>query len=76
MTKSYEDGIIDCLKIMNNYKLSGIYDIPIKYIEEAIFKLLPSDQKLDLNDITKDSKKSLENVEYLDELTYMRKLSQ
>ena len=76
MTKSYEDGILDCLKIMNNYKLSGIYDIPIKYIEEAIFKLLPAEFKLDENDITKDSKKSLENPGYLDELTYMDKLSQ
>ena len=57
MTRSYEDGILDCLKIMNNYKLSGIYDIPIKYIEEAINKLLTSDQKLDQNDITSDSKK-------------------
>lgn len=76
MTKSYEDGILDCLKIINNYKMSGIYDIPIKYIEEAIFKLLPSDHKLDPKDITMEPKKSLENVEYLDELTYMRKLSQ
>jgi hypothetical protein len=57
LTRSYEDGILDCLKIMNNYKLSGIYDIPIKYIEEAINKLLTSDQKLDQNDITSDSKK-------------------
>lgn len=61
---------------MNNYKMSGIYDIPIKYIEEAITKLLPSDQKLDLNDITKDSKKSLENPGYLDDDVYMSKLSQ
>lgn len=76
MTKSYEDGIIDCLKIMDSYKLVGIYDIPIKYIEEAIIKLLPSDQKLDLNDITKEPKKSLENPEYLDENEYMRMLSQ
>ncbi len=76
MTKSYEDGIIDCLKIMNNYKMSGIYDIPIKYIEEAIFKLLPANSKLDLTDITMESKKSLENVEYLDDNVYMRKLSE
>ena len=76
MTKSYEDGIIDCLKIMNNYKMSGIYDIPIKYIEEAIFKLLPANFKLDENDIKTDPKKSLENPEYLDELTYMNKLSE
>lgn len=72
MTKSYQDGIIDCLKIMNNYKLSGIYDIPIKYIEEAIFKLLPADFKLNENDITSDPKKSLENVEYLDDKQYIQ----
>ena len=76
MTKSYEDGILDCLKIMNNYKMSGIYDIPIKYIEEAINKLLHADSKLDQNDITMEPKKSLENPGYLDELTYMDKLSQ
>ena len=40
MTKTYEDGIMDCLKAIDSYKLSGIYDIPIKYIEEAIRKLL------------------------------------
>lgn len=56
--------------------MSGIYDIPIKYIEEAIFKLLPANFKLDENDIKTDPKKSLENVEYLDELTYMNKLSE
>lgn len=51
MTKSYQDGIIDCLKAIEKYKLVGIYDIPIKYIEEAIIKLLPAEQKLDQNDI-------------------------
>ena len=76
MTKTYEDGIIDCLKAIEAYKLVGIYDIPIKYIEEAIFKLLPSDHKLDLKDITMEPKKSLENPEYLDENEYMRMLSQ
>ena len=45
MTKSYEDGIIDCLKIMDSYKLVGIYDIPIKYIEEAIRKLLTTPEQ-------------------------------
>ena len=76
MTRSYEDGIMDCLKIMNNYRMSGIYDIPIKYIEEAINKLLTSDQKLDEMTLMPDSKKSLENPGYLDEPTYMSKLSQ
>ncbi len=76
MTKSYEDGIIDCLKIMNNYKMSGIYDIPIRYIEEAILKLLPAELKLNGNDITMDPKKSLENPGYLDDNVYMSKLSQ
>lgn len=76
MTKSYEDGIIDCLKIMNNYKLSGIYDVPIRYIEEAVIKLLPANFKLDKTDITMEPKKSLENMEYLDDNVYMGKLSQ
>ena len=76
MTRSYEDGIMDCLKIMNNYRMSGIYDIPIKYIEEAINKLLPAEQKLDEMTLMPDSKKSLENPGYLDEPTYMSKLSQ
>jgi hypothetical protein len=56
--------------------MSGIYDIPIKYIEEAIIKLLPAEQKLDEMTLMPDSKKSLENPGYLDELTYMDKLSQ
>ena len=51
MTKSYQDGIMDCLEAINKYRLVGIYDIPIKYIEEAILKLLPAKQKLDKNDI-------------------------
>jgi len=67
---------MDCLEAINKYRLVGIYDIPIKYIEEAINKLLTSDQKLDQNDITMEPKKSLENPGYLDELTYMDKLSQ
>jgi hypothetical protein len=45
LTKSYEDGIIDCLKAIEKYKLVGIYDIPIKYIEEAIRKLLPTPEQ-------------------------------
>lgn len=76
MTKSYKDGIMDCLEAINKYRLVGIYDIPIKYIEEAIIKLLPAEQKLDEMTLMPDSKKSLENPEYLDEPTYMGKLSQ
>ena len=45
LTKSYEDGIMECLEILDKYKLVGIYDIPIKYIEEAIRKLLPTPEK-------------------------------
>ena len=67
---------MDCLEAINKYRLVGIYDIPIKYIEEAINKLLTSDQKLDEMTLMPDSKKSLENPGYLDELTYMDKLSQ
>jgi hypothetical protein len=52
LTKSYEDGIIDCLKAVEKYKLSGIYDVPIRYIEEAIIKLLPSGHIINLTDIS------------------------
>jgi hypothetical protein len=52
LTKSYEDGIMDCLKAIDTYKLSGIYDIPIKYIEEAIIKLLPSGYIINSTDIS------------------------
>jgi hypothetical protein len=45
LTKSYEDGIIDCLKAIEKYKLVGIYDVPIRYIEEAINKLLSTPEK-------------------------------
>ena len=45
MTKSYEDGIMECLEILDKYKLVGIYDVPIKYIEEAINKLLSTPEK-------------------------------
>jgi len=40
LTKTYEDGIMECLEILDKYKLVGIYDVPIRYIEEAINKLL------------------------------------
>ena len=62
MTKSYQDGIMDCLEAINKYRLVGIYDIPIKYIEEAINKLLPAEQKLDEMTLMPDSKKSLESL--------------
>lgn len=42
--KTYEDGINECLAILNNYKLVGIYDVPIIYIEEAINKILSTVQ--------------------------------
>ena len=45
LTKTYEDGIMECLEILEKYKLVGIYDIPIKYIEEAIRKLLPTPEQ-------------------------------
>jgi hypothetical protein len=67
---------MDCLEAIRKYKLVGIYDIPIKYIEEAITKLLPAEQKLDEMTLMPNPKKSLENPEYLDEPTYMSKLSQ
>ena len=73
MTKSYKDGILDCLNIIIEYQMVGIYDVPIRYIEEAIMKLLPTDPKELKPDITKDLKKSRE---VLDEGEYMLGLSQ
>ncbi len=45
LTKTYEDGIMDCLKAIEAYKLSGIYDVPIRYIEDAIKKLLTTPEQ-------------------------------
>ena len=73
MTKSYKDGILDCLNIIIEYQMVGIYDVPIRYIEEAIMKLLPTDPKELKPDITNDPKKSRE---VLDEGEYMLGLSQ
>jgi hypothetical protein len=73
LTKSYKDGILDCLNIIIEYQMVGIYDVPIRYIEEAIMKLLPTDPKELKPDITKDLKKSRE---VLDEGEYMLGLSQ
>ena len=40
MSKSYEDGILDCLAILNKWTDIGIYDVPIAYIREPMEKLL------------------------------------
>jgi hypothetical protein len=45
LTKTYEDGIMECLEVLEKYKLVGIYDVPIRYIEEAIRKLLTTPEK-------------------------------
>ncbi len=60
LTKTYEDGIIDALNILRRYTDVGVYNVPTKYIEEALIKLLPNVHEID---ITKDQNKSLENVD-------------
>ena len=60
MTKSYEDGIIDALKILYKYTSVGIYSVPIIYIQEALINHLPSGYKIDLEYITNDPKISRE----------------
>lgn len=60
MTKTYEDGIMDALRILNRYTSVAVYNVPIVYIEQALINHLPSDYKIDLTDITNDPKKSQE----------------
>lgn len=66
MTKSYEDGIIDALKIIRAYTDVAVYNVPTRYIEEALINHLPSGQNLDKIYITNESKKSQEVLAYND----------
>jgi len=60
LTKSYEDGIMDALRIIKRYTDVAVYNVPTVYIEQALINHLPSAYKIDLIDITNDSKKSRE----------------
>ena len=61
MKKSYEEGISDCLAILNKWTDIGVYDVPIKYIRESMEKLLNTTDPKELKpDITKDPKISRE----------------
>jgi hypothetical protein len=60
LTKSYEDGIMDALKIIKRYTDVAVYNVPTKYIEEALINHLPSGENLDKINITNESKKSRE----------------
>lgn len=60
MTKTYEDGIIDALNILRRYTDVGVYNVPTRYIEEALIKCLPNVYEID---ITTDQNKSLESVD-------------
>ncbi len=60
MTKSYEDGIMDALKIIRRFTDVGVYSIPSIYIEQQLINCLPSEYKLDKIDITNEPKKSQE----------------
>ena len=74
MTKSYEDGIIDCLGILSKYTDVGIYDVPIKYIRESMEKLLITPTFENSQKIDYDSSQKITGA--LDELEYMRRLSE
>ena len=74
MTKSYEDGIIDCLAVLNKYTDVGIYDVPIKYIRESMEKLLITPTFENSLKIDYDSSQKITGV--LDELEYMKRLSE
>lgn len=60
LTKTYEDGIIDALKIIKRYTDVAVYNVPTVYLEQALINHLPSTYKIDLTDITMASKKSRE----------------
>jgi hypothetical protein len=60
LTKTYEDGIMDALRILARYTSVGVYNVPIVYIEQALINHLPSTYKIDLTDITMASEKSRE----------------
>jgi len=61
MSKSYEDGILDCLAILNKWTDIGIYDVPIAYIREPMEKLLNTTDPKELKpDITNQAKNSRE----------------
>jgi hypothetical protein len=60
LTKTYEDGIMDALRILARYTSVGVYHVPIVYIEQSLINHLPSAYKIDLTDITNEPKKSQE----------------
>lgn len=60
LTKTYEDGIMDALRIIKRYTDVGVYSVPTIYIEQALINHLPSAYKIDLKDITNEPKKSQE----------------
>ena len=51
---------MDALRIIKRYTDVAVYNVPTKYIEEALIKHLPSGENLDKINITNESKKSRE----------------
>ena len=51
---------MDALRIIKRYTDVAVYNVPTVYIEQALINHLPSAYKIDLIDITNDSKKSRE----------------
>lgn len=51
MTKSYEDGIMDALKVISTWKYIGIVSQAIYTIESQLIKLLPPGYIINSTDI-------------------------
>jgi hypothetical protein len=51
---------MDALRIIKRYTDVAVYNVPTIYLEQALINHLPSEYKIDLTDITNESKKSRE----------------
>jgi hypothetical protein len=62
LTKSYEDGIIECLAILSKWTDIGIYDVPIKYLREPMEDLLTTPTFENSQNIHYDSSQKITGV--------------
>lgn len=49
LTKSYKDGILDCLAIIDKWYSVGITNVPILYIKEPMERLLTAELEISQN---------------------------
>jgi hypothetical protein len=61
LTKSYQDGIIDAYLIVKKWEYVGIQPSIVDTILKQLSDLLPPEKIINLNNITNEPKKSLEN---------------